>query len=104
MIKIYILFLISMFIFLSSSYSATWSQKANLTGSRETPVSFSIGTKGYIGTGYNGGTFTFYKDFWEFDRDSNVWTQKADFAGGNRTGAVGFSIGNKGYIGTGAGP
>jgi hypothetical protein len=29
------------------------------------------------------------------------WTQKADFAGGNRILAVGFSINGKGYIGTG---
>jgi N-acetylneuraminic acid mutarotase len=36
-----------------------------------------------------------------FVRNNHIWTQKADFAGGNRIFAIGFSIGNKGYIGTG---
>ena len=61
-------------------------------------MGFSIGTKGYVGTGYNG---ALRKDFWEFDPDANTWTQKADFAGGPSLGAVGFSIGGKGYVGTG---
>lgn len=30
-----------------------------------------------------------------------VWTQKANFAGGNRAGSYSFSIGNKGYVGSG---
>ena len=41
-------------------------------------VGFSIGSKGYIGTGYNG---SLYKDFWEYDPATNAWTQKADFGG-----------------------
>ena len=61
-------------------------------------VGFSIGNKGYIGTGEdtNGAT----KDFWEYDPDNDTWTRKADFGGTARSNAVGFSIGNKGYIGT----
>ena len=42
-----------------------------------------------------------YKDFWEWDQATNVWTQKANFGGTSRWQAVGFSVGNKGYIGTG---
>ncbi len=61
-------------------------------------VGFSIGSKGYIGTG-NDGSYT--KDFWEYDPAANTWTQKADFGGTARYCAVGFSIGSKGYIGTG---
>ena len=79
----------------------TWTQRASITGAKDGAVGFSIGNKGYIGTGFNSGAMTYYHDFWEFDPDSNTWTQKADFAGGNRTGAFGFSIGQKGYIGTG---
>jgi Secretion system C-terminal sorting domain len=83
----------------------TWTQKANLSGGpRDGCVSFSIGNKGYIGTGFESGTFTWYQDFWEWDPLTDAWTQKADFAGGNRINAIGFSIGNKGYIGTGAAP
>jgi N-acetylneuraminic acid mutarotase len=56
--------------------------------------------KGYIGTGEES-YYTSKKDFWEYDPATNVWTQKADFASGERSFAVGFSIGTKGYIGTG---
>jgi|GEM_PF-2524125 len=79
----------------------TWTQKADFGGAaRINAVGFSIGTKGYIGTGWDG--YNFLKDFWEYDSGTNTWTQKADFGGGERYFAVGFSIGNKGYIGTGA--
>ena len=79
----------------------TWAQKANFGGvSRGAAVGFSIGNKGYIGTGFNDNTF-FQKDFWEYDPSNDQWIQKADFAGTERCDATGFSIGNKGYIGTG---
>ena len=81
-----------------------WTQKADFGGSsRNDAVAFSIGSKGYIGTGGTGNAIsgTWTQDFWEFDPTANTWLQKADFGGGLRTRAVGFSIGNKGYIGTG---
>ena len=74
-------------------------QKANFGGvARQEAVGFSIGSKGYIGTGWNGGCL---QDFWEWDPSTNIWTQKANFGGGNRQGAYHFSIGTKGYIGMG---
>jgi hypothetical protein len=77
----------------------SWTQKANFGGGvRANAVGFSIGSKGYIGTGSNSG---FKNDFWEYDPTSNTWTQKANFGGTARILAVGFSIGSKGYIGTG---
>lgn len=79
----------------------TWVQKADFVGiTRLGAAGFSIGNKGYVGTGtpFNG---QWLKDFWEYDPATNVWTQKADFAGISREGAVGFSIGSKGYLGTG---
>jgi len=79
-----------------------WSQKAGLNTGRQGAVAFSIGSKGYIGTGYNGSTSPYYfNDFWEYDPNTNSWTQKASFGGTARYYAVGFSIGAKGYIGTG---
>jgi N-acetylneuraminic acid mutarotase len=85
----------------------TWAEKSSLPDAygRAWAVGFSIGTKGYIGTGFwfNGTTGSYYKDFWEWDQVTNVWTKKADFPGNAQTQAVGFSIGNKGYIGTGSG-
>jgi hypothetical protein len=79
----------------------TWYQKANFGGAARTQsVGFSIGTKGYIGTGAST-SGSYHKDFWEWDQATNVWTQKADFDSVARYSAVGFSIGTKGYVGTG---
>ena len=90
---------------LPTAYSfsqGTWTQKANFAGDeRGRAVGFSIGTKGYIGTGHSSATNTDCNDFWEWDQPTDVWTQKADFGGVARSYAVGFSIGTKGYIGTG---
>jgi N-acetylneuraminic acid mutarotase len=61
-------------------------------------IGFSIGTKGYIGTGYDGNP---EKDFWEYDPNTNTWMQKTSLPGSVRNGAVAFVIGNKAYIGTG---
>lgn len=79
----------------------TWVQKASLPAAgRSGAVAFSIGAKGYLGTGI--GLFAYFEDFWEYDPSTNSWTQKANFGGGFRELAVGFSIGNYGYVGTGA--
>jgi N-acetylneuraminic acid mutarotase len=91
------------FVVLSLSLHAqiidTWTQKANFGGSaRSEAVGFSIGDKGYIGTGTDG---NLKKDFWEYDPAFDAWTQKADFGGSARKAAVGFSLDGKGYIGTG---
>lgn len=80
----------------------TWTQKADFGGTaRGQAVGFSIGSKGYLGTGYNFYAGGYYKDFWEYDPVSDTWTQKADFGGTARRESVGFSIGNEGYLGTG---
>jgi len=78
-----------------------WTRKTDFGGSRRySAVGFSIGTKGYIGTGdVSSGEYS--KDFWEWDQTTNIWTKKADFGGNGRLLAVGFSIGTKGFIGTG---
>jgi N-acetylneuraminic acid mutarotase len=87
-----------------------WIQKANFPGNGRTfAVGFSIGQKGYVGTGMGchpsrGCTEQiFYNDFWEYDPFNDTWTQKATFPGKERAGAIGFSIGTKGYVGLGWG-
>jgi len=82
-----------------------WTQKADFPGeARHGAVGFSIGEKGYIGTGsywnYSGYSVRF-RDFWEYDPNTDTWSQKANFAGSSCSGAGGFSISDKGYIGTG---
>lgn len=81
------------------SFSQVWTQKANYPGQgRSRPFSFSIGLKGYFGTGDANG---YAQDFWEYDPLTNTWSQKANFGGGTRWCAAGFSVGGKGYAGTG---
>lgn len=77
-----------------------WVELSDFDGiPRTDAVGFSIGTKGYIGTGYDGDIR--HNDFWEYDPTRNTWTQKADFPGIPRNGAVGFGTDTKGYVGTG---
>ena len=98
--SILVVFIALLYHFLSANilFAGIWTQKADFGGTaRSGAVGFSIGSKGYIGTGGIG-----VKDFWEYDSAINIWTQKADFGGTARSGAVGFSIGSKGYIGTGS--
>src|SRR5664279_1926871 len=76
-----------------------WTKKANLGGGvRSGAVGFSIGGKGYVGTGYDP---AYKNDFWEYDTSTNAWSQKADLPALGRASAIGISIGNKGYIGGG---
>lgn len=87
-----------------------WTQKADMTSTilagRYMAVGFSIGNKGYVGTGQLPlcGPLS---DFWEYDPGTDTWDQKANYkgfgfcAGYGTWNAVGFSIGSKGYIGTG---
>ena len=82
-----------------------WHQKASFKGGpRYNAVAFSIGKKGYMGTGESLGERK--ADFWEYDPDANSWYRKADYLGGPVTEAVGFSIHDlqRGYLGTGTGP
>lgn len=78
-----------------------WTRKTDFPGTgRVEPVAFSMGKKGYIGTG------SYTQDFWEWDGDTasasyNTWTQRANFGGGYRGWATGFTCGTKAYIGLG---
>ncbi|MBK8414047.1 MAG: hypothetical protein IPL22_05735 [Bacteroidetes bacterium] len=73
-----------------------WTQKADFGGTpRADATGFSIGNKGYIGTGYVG---TYATDWWEYDLATNTWTQKANFGGSGIVESASFTIGSKGYI------
>lgn len=80
---IYTSFLILFFCTTTIYSQPNWTQKADFGGiERVDAIGFSIGTKGYIGTGRNSNTAAEYVDFWEYDPSTNTWTQKADFGGG----------------------
>lgn len=77
-----------------------WRQVADFPGApRSNAAAFSIGSYGYVGTGYD--AINVYGDFYQYDPAANGWTKKADFPGTPRYDAVGFSVQGKGYIGTG---
>ncbi len=83
-----------------------WDAELSLGGengaglNRGSAIGFSTAGKGYIGLG-QGNTSAFLSDFWEYDPESESWTQKADFIGTARRQAVAFSIDSMGYVGTG---
>lgn len=72
-------------------------------GPRRSAISFSIGSKGYVGLGVKHETtvFTFYKDLWEYDPSMDEWTRVADFPATARERAIGLTVDGKGYVGLG---
>lgn len=77
----------------------SWTQRTSFSGTpRAGAAGFSIGTKGYIGTGWDG---FLTSDFWEWDQSANNWTERAEFPGPPRYAGIGFALNGKGYIGMG---
>lgn len=81
--------------------SDSWSQIANYPEGRcYHAVSFTIGTKAYVGTGrLENGTYS--KKFFCYDPLFNSWTPIADLPGLARRGSVAFTVNGKAYVGTG---
>ena len=78
-----------------------WTKKSDFTGlKRERAVAFTVGDKGYVGTGVDTAEMVL-NDFWEYEPLTDTWSQVADFPGVPRRNATAFSIGDKGYVGTG---
>ncbi|MBS1637367.1 MAG: T9SS type A sorting domain-containing protein [Bacteroidetes bacterium] len=80
-----------------------WNQKAPYPSfARHRCCAFTIGNKGYMGTGHiNSGTISqAYTDWWEYDPATDSWTQKADYPL-PRFACSAFTIGNKAYMGAG---
>ena len=66
---------------------------------RSGAISFTIGTKAYVGLGYDGDEYI--SDFYVYDVALGYWETKSAFPGVLRERAVSFSIDGKGYIGLG---
>jgi N-acetylneuraminic acid mutarotase len=81
----------------------TWLQKADMgTELRSSALAFTIGLKAYVGTGEKSSSYL--ADFWQYDQNSNVWTNIDDIPGifdGARGGAVSFVINNHAFAGVG---
>jgi N-acetylneuraminic acid mutarotase len=82
----------------------TWIRKDSLPKTcalRTGAVGFSIGNKGYYGTGYDN-DYNRLNDFWIFDPSADAgkqWTKHPDgFKGSARYGATAFAVNGKGYI------
>ena len=68
---------------------------------RGSAVSFVIGDRAYVGTGYDGEDYL--KDFYAYEAATNSWFAVPSLpdTAAARSSAVAFSIGDKGYVGTG---
>ena len=62
-------------------------------------VGFSIGTNGYVGSGYDGNFYR--KDFYKYNSITNDWDSTVQNLPIERSGALSFSFNNIGYVGTG---
>ncbi len=67
------------------------------------PAFFSIGDKGYMGTGNTmpASSFSVARDFWMYDTVVDKWTKMADMPANTRCRAFGFAVNGKGYLGGG---
>ena len=85
----------------SDNLVGNWKKTDDFEGlARTEAVSFTIGRKAYVCSGYAGNGRQL-QDLWEYDYDGKFWTQKKPLPGPARNFATGFSIGDKGYVGTG---
>ena len=73
----------------------SWVKKADYPGCfTHSQIAFSVAGKGYVGLGASSCI-----DMWEYDPQTNMWTQKGDFPGaGTSNRPVSFAIGDKGYV------
>lgn len=84
-----------------------WTRKADFPDfgingyGRWCPVSFTIGNKAFVGTGYYANPYPAYNDIWEYDPIQDTWTQRANVGTAGRGQGIGFTIGYKGYVGLG---
>jgi N-acetylneuraminic acid mutarotase len=78
----------------------SWTRVADFGGTaRYNAVGFAIGSKAYVGTGYDGDTYN--SDFWEYDIANNTWKEIQSYPGEKIEGGLAFVIGPKAYVCTG---
>lgn len=78
-----------------------WYYVTDIPGqSRTHSFSFAIGSKAYVGTGVYQ-NYMYLEDMWEYDTETGVWTQKANYPEGKVRGPMAFTLNNKAYVGLG---
>lgn len=79
-----------------------WVQRANVGGPiRNEAYAFAVNGKGYVLTGDNCSSGTNYKDVWEYDPNTDTWTELMEFPGSARRYMNGFVIGERVFCGSG---
>jgi len=84
--------------------NGAWTEKNKInvntawTVVRANGCAFTLGTKSYVGFGYNSGV---RNDIWEYDPVGDTWTIKTPFEGSARQDAVSIVVNNRAYIATG---
>jgi len=82
-----------------------WDDEESLGGlsgsglSRKSSIGFGVKGYGYVGLG--SGIALFFKDVWQYNDTTQVWTQVADFGGTARREAVAFTLDTLAYVGSG---
>ncbi|SKC71527.1 Kelch repeat-containing protein [Ohtaekwangia koreensis] len=66
---------------------------------RYNAIAFAIGSKGYVGTGYDGDNTN--SDFWQYDPSTNTWSEIVSYPGDKIESGLAFVVDGKAYIGTG---
>jgi N-acetylneuraminic acid mutarotase len=93
-----------------SPFQDDWDEEVSLGGTsgdgleRASACAFTLThenmQKAYVCLGQTQ-TVAYMKDLWEFNPQTETWSQKANFSGTARRQAVCFTTGNKAYLGTG---
>lgn len=87
------------YVFAIEPVSSNITQMARFPGVKTgNPVSFQIGSKGYVISGFNSSTPS---QVWEYDFAANTWTLKGNSPLGNRLGGVAYVVNDKVYMGLG---
>ena len=94
--------LLTVFIINTALVLGQWTTKASVIGDpKNHPVTFSLDGKAYSVSGYNTSKQRIYRDAYQYDPQSDVWTKLKDFPGPARGFAAGAAFNGKGYMGFG---
>ena len=83
----------------AGTYDDGYSNIVRKNGASFVILGTANGDKGYITLGAN--TSTAVNFTWEYDFNSDTWTEKAPYKGTARSGPVGFNVLNRGFVATG---